>query len=64
MFGFPWYPVTACLTVFWSQDFAYYKSGVYKHMYGENVGGHAVKLIGWGTTEEGMDYWVRTAGTT
>ena len=46
------------LSLLWSQDFAYYKSGVYKHMHGENVGGHAVKLIGWGTTEEGVDYWV------
>lgn len=22
------------------------------------MGGHAVKLIGWGTTESGDDYWV------
>ena len=40
------------------QDFAHYKSGVYKHITGENIGGHAVKLIGWGTTEAGEDYWV------
>jgi hypothetical protein len=24
------------------------------------MGGHAVKLIGWGTSEEGEDYWVGT----
>lgn len=41
------------------QDFAHYKSGVYKHLYGDMMGGHAVKLIGWGTTDDGVDYWVR-----
>ena len=40
------------------QDFAHYKSGVYKHLTGEEMGGHAVKLIGWGTSDEGEDYWV------
>lgn len=41
-----------------SQDFAHYKSGVYKHITGSQLGGHAVKLIGWGTSDEGEDYWV------
>lgn len=40
------------------QDFAHYQSGVYKHVTGEEMGGHAVKLIGWGTSDEGEDYWV------
>jgi len=40
------------------QDFAHYKSGVYKHITGSALGGHAVKLIGWGTSDEGEDYWV------
>ncbi|KAK4417976.1 Cathepsin B-like protease 2 [Sesamum alatum] len=31
------------------EDFAHYKSGVYKHITGDEMGGHAVKLIGWGT---------------
>ncbi|RZR82061.1 hypothetical protein BHM03_00008404 [Ensete ventricosum] len=39
-------------------DFAHYKSGVYKHVTGDAIGGHAVKLIGWGTSDEGEDYWV------
>ncbi|KAL8139063.1 hypothetical protein V2J09_005064 [Rumex salicifolius] len=39
-------------------DFAHYKSGVYKHVSGEALGGHAVKLIGWGTSDEGEDYWL------
>lgn len=42
------------------QDFAHYKSGVYKHVTGDEMGGHAVKLIGWGTTDDGEDYWVRS----
>lgn len=40
------------------QDFAHYKAGVYKHITGYALGGHAVKLIGWGTTDDGEDYWV------
>ncbi|KAH0887569.1 hypothetical protein HID58_049998, partial [Brassica napus] len=39
-------------------DFAHYKSGVYKHITGANIGGHAVKLIGWGTSDDGEDYWL------
>jgi cathepsin B len=37
---------------------AHYKTGVYKHITGGVVGGHAVKLIGWGTSDAGEDYWV------
>lgn len=40
------------------EDFAHYKTGVYKHVTGDYLGGHAVKLIGWGTTAEGEDYWL------
>ncbi|XP_057461537.1 cathepsin B-like protease 2 isoform X2 [Actinidia eriantha] len=49
-------PVEVDFTVY--EDFAHYKSGVYKHMTGDVLGGHAVKLIGWGTTEDGEDYWL------
>eukprot|EP01018_Ginkgo_biloba_P005412 Gb_05701 [translate_table: standard] len=38
-------------------DFAHYETGVYKHILGNYIGGHAVKLIGWGTTD-GVDYWL------
>ena len=31
---------------------------MYKHITGSNIGGHAVKLIVWGTTDDGEDYWV------
>lgn len=49
-------PVEVSFTVF--EDFAHYKSGVYKHITGDVMGGHAVKLIGWGTSEQGEDYWL------
>ncbi|CAH0775742.1 unnamed protein product [Bemisia tabaci] len=38
-------------------DFMLYSSGVYRHTKGLNMGGHAVKLIGWGR-EKGVDYWL------
>ncbi|KAJ8493183.1 hypothetical protein OPV22_014904 [Ensete ventricosum] len=49
-------PVEVSFTVY--EDFAHYKSGVYKHLTGDEIGGHAVKLIGWGTSDEGEDYWL------
>ncbi|CAA0824957.1 Cysteine proteinases superfamily protein, partial [Striga hermonthica] len=47
-------PVEVSFTV--CEDFAHYKSRVYKHLTGDQMGGHAIKLIGWGTTDEGEDY--------
>ncbi|KAL0284474.1 UNVERIFIED_CONTAM: Cathepsin B-like protease 3 [Sesamum angustifolium] len=44
-------PVEVSFTVY--EDFAHYKSGVYKHITGDKMGGHAVKLIGWGTNDDG-----------
>lgn len=38
------------------EDFMNYKSGVYQYKSGIDVGGHAVKVIGWGQ-EEGF-YWL------
>ncbi|XP_011079459.1 cathepsin B [Sesamum indicum] len=49
-------PVEVSFTVY--EDFAHYKSGVYKHITGDKMGGHAVKLIGWGTNDDGQDYWL------
>lgn len=48
-------PVTAAFTVY--DDFLAYKSGVYHHVSGSQLGGHAVKIMGWGT-ESGVDYWL------
>ena len=39
-------------------DFADYESGVYQHVTGGYLGGHAVKMIGWGKTEAGVKYWI------
>jgi cathepsin B len=48
-------PVESAFTVY--ADFVHYKSGVYKHTTGEQLGGHAIKVIGYGT-EAGVDYWL------
>lgn len=48
-------PVTAAFSVY--EDFITYRSGVYKHTTGQMLGGHAVKILGWGV-ENGQDYWL------
>merc|ERR1712066_1170993 len=36
-----------------------YKGGVYHHVSGKALGGHAIRLVGWGEEEEtGEKYWV------
>lgn len=44
------------LSVF--EDFFSYLSGIYEYTTGELQGGHAIKLIGWGTDEDGSLYWI------
>ena len=48
-------PVESAFTVY--ADFVHYKSGVYSHQTGSMLGGHAIKIIGYGT-EDGQDYWL------
>lgn len=48
-------PVEASFTVY--EDFLSYESGVYQHTSGSALGGHAIKILGWGT-ENGSDYWL------
>jgi len=48
-------PVEAAFTVY--ADFLAYKSGVYKHTAGGVLGGHAVKILGWGV-EDSTPYWL------
>ncbi|XP_029206219.2 cathepsin B-like [Acropora millepora] len=48
-------PVEAAFTVY--SDFPSYKSGVYQHQKGGPLGGHAIKILGWGTEDE-TPYWL------
>lgn len=48
-------PVEACFSVY--EDFVHYKSGVYQHTSGGYLGGHCVKIVGYGT-ENGTPYWL------
>ncbi|GIZ02210.1 cathepsin B [Caerostris extrusa] len=48
-------PVEAAFTVY--ADFVTYKSGVYQHVTGVELGGHAIRILGWGT-ENGTPYWL------
>jgi cathepsin B len=47
-------PLSVAFTVY--ADFPTYKNGVYKHVTGAALGGHAVEIIGYGT-DTGTDYW-------
>jgi cathepsin B len=41
------------------QDFLSYKSGVYKYTTGGLLGGHAVKIVGWGVDSASkLPYWL------
>jgi cathepsin B len=44
------------LTVY--DDFFSYKEGIYHYTAGVVQGGHAIKLIGWGTDTDGSLYWI------
>ena len=48
-------PVEASFRVY--EDFPNYYSGVYQHVSGKLIGGHAVKMIGWGI-ENDTPYWL------
>jgi len=47
-------PVEAAFIVY--SDFANYVSGIYHHVTGEVEGGHAIRIVGWGS-EAGVKYW-------
>lgn len=48
-------PVEGAFSVY--SDFPNYKSGVYQHVSGSMLGGHAIKILGWGE-ENGTPYWL------
>ena len=39
------------------EDFLSYKRGIYEHVTGKMLGGHAVKILGWGH-ENNTDFWI------
>jgi len=47
-------PVQACFEVY--ADLVHYAGGVYQHTSGGALGGHCVKIIGWGVLN-GVPYW-------
>lgn len=49
-------PVVVGMTVY--EDFKDYRGGVYVHKYGKEKGHHALRLIGFGTDDSGVDYWL------
>lgn len=48
-------PFAVAFTVY--SDFPSYKGGVYTHTSGSELGGHAVRIVGWGTLN-GTPYWL------
>jgi len=48
-------PVEGAFTVY--SDFLSYKSGVYQYTTGSELGGHAIKILGWGV-ENNTPYWL------
>lgn len=48
-------PVEGAFTVY--EDLINYKEGVYQHVTGKMLGGHAIRILGWGT-ENGTKYWL------
>ena len=49
-------PVEATFLIY--EDFGNYNTGVYQHVTGASLGIHAVKIIGWGISDEGVKYWI------
>jgi len=49
-------PVEAAFDVY--ADFISYSGGVYKRTSDELLGGHAVKIVGWGKDTDGTEFWV------
>jgi len=46
-------PMTACFVVY--GDFRYYRSGVYRHVSGEQLGGHCVTIVGY---DDNQKCWI------
>ncbi|KRX07448.1 hypothetical protein PPERSA_03281 [Pseudocohnilembus persalinus] len=48
-----------------TDNFKYYKKGVYYEKLNSTSTNHVIQVLGWGTTEDGEDYWIgrNSAGT-
>ena len=44
------HPVSASFTVY--EDFNYYSGGVYEHVWGSELAGHAILIVGWNDAEQ------------
>ena len=40
------------------EDLYNYEGGIYEHVTGNMIGGHAVRLVGWGHDEDDHLYWI------
>ncbi|XP_071439851.1 cathepsin B [Hetaerina americana] len=51
-------PVEGAFTVY--EDFPLYKTGVYRHVDGSELGGHAIRILGWGVDKSAgnLPYWL------
>jgi C1A family cysteine protease len=47
------HPVSARYDVY--EDFSYYGGGIYEHVYGDFLAGHAILIVGWDDAEQ---YWI------
>ena len=48
---------TAALSYYSDSIFYMTVAGVYQHTTGKMMGGHAIRILGWGT-EDGTPYWL------
>jgi cathepsin B len=49
-------PIEAAFVIY--EDFFSYKGGIYRRTSNNPVGGHSVKIIGWGKDSDGSEFWV------
>jgi cathepsin B len=53
---FNWGPIQAGFQIY--EDFMNYRGGVYRRTSNNLIGGHAIKIVGWGVDYYGYEYWI------